>query len=235
MTAPLVGLTTDSADAPTDGHPVQPCAAVPERYLEAVADGGGRPILLPPSTGPPDGVLDAVDAIVVIGGADVDPATYGQVTSVPHPGASPRRDRAELALVRDALRRGMPVLGVCRGSEILNIAHSGTVVGDLGERAPDHAGRGGGFGEHRVHVEDGSRLAAIVGTSLLVHTYHHSGIGRIGAGLRAVAHAEDGTVEAVEATGGPFALGVLWHPEMADRRPLFAALVAAAGHRAAGK
>jgi putative glutamine amidotransferase len=224
----LIGLTTDTATTETGGHPVQRCVAIPERYLEAVEGAGGRPILLPPSKRPPDEVLNLVDALIVIGGCDVDPHTYGATDSPAVRGADRWRDDADLRLLRHALRRRMPVLGICRGSEMLNVAHGGAVVADLDERARLHLHDHGGFGEHAVDVEPESRLGKAVGARLSVHTYHHSGIGAIGAGLRPVAHAPDGTVEAVESSGAAFAVGVLWHPEMADRRPVFDALVAAA-------
>jgi gamma-glutamyl-gamma-aminobutyrate hydrolase PuuD len=140
------------------------------------------------------------------------------------------RDRAEISLLNAALERDMPVLAVCRGSQVLNVARGG----DLEQHLPDvvgdekHKHTPGVFADHVVRVDEGSRLAGIVGGHMPVKSHHHQGYGRIGEGLRQVAWAEDGTVEALEDPRARFALGVLWHPEEGEDAELFEALVAEA-------
>ena len=210
---------------------------LPHLYVASVHRAGGVPVLLPPL---PDGAAEAlagVDGLLVAGGADVEAERYG---AVPRDGDdAPRRDRDawELALLDEALRQGVPVLGICRGAQVLNVAAGGTlhqhlpdVVGsDVHRPAPAQHGR------VRVAVEPGSALADVVGPAADVPCYHHQAVDRLGRGLRATARAEDGTVEAVELPGDAFVLGVQWHPELDvhDDR-LFAALVQAAVRRRAG-
>jgi gamma-glutamyl-gamma-aminobutyrate hydrolase PuuD len=146
------------------------------------------------------------------------------------------RDRAELALLEAALARDMPVLAVCRGSQVLNIARGGDLVQHLPDVVGDekHKHTPGRFADHDVTLEPGTRLAELLGDRAPVKSHHHQGIGRLGEGLKVAAYAEDGTVEAVEDTSHRFAFGVLWHPEAGDDLRLFEELVgAAADYRAA--
>jgi gamma-glutamyl-gamma-aminobutyrate hydrolase PuuD len=226
---PVVGITTYVVPAKWSYWELE-AALVPADYVRAVERAGGRPLLVPPAE---DGVaetLDAVDGLVFSGGADLDPALYGQE---PHPetlGVGEQRDRAELALLEGALARDMPVLAICRGSQVLNVARGGDLVQHLPEVVGDekHKHTPGTFADHDVSLEEGTRLADILGDRAPVKSHHHQGFGRVGEGLRVAAHAEDGTIEAVEDPSHRFALGVLWHPEAGEDMKLFEELVTAA-------
>jgi putative glutamine amidotransferase len=204
--------------------------------VQAVEQAGGRPVLIPPSE---DGVaetLAAVDGLVFSGGSDLDPDLYDDEPHEATAGVVPERDRAELALLEAALARDMPVLAVCRGSQVLNVARGGDLVQHLPDVVGDdkHKHTPGTFADHDVTLEPGTRLAELLGDRAAVKSHHHQGFGRVGRGLRVAAHAEDGTVEAVEDPSHRFALGVLWHPEAGGDRKLFEELVgAAAEYRAA--
>jgi putative glutamine amidotransferase len=204
--------------------------------VQAVEQAGGRPVLIPPSE---DGVaetLAAVDGLVFSGGSDLDPDLYDDEPHEATAGVMPERDRAELALLEAALARDMPVLAVCRGSQVLNVARGGDLVQHLPDVVGDdkHKHTPGTFADHDVTLEPGTRLAELLGDRAAVKSHHHQGFGRVGRGLRVAAHADDGTVEAVEDPSHRFALGVLWHPEAGEDRKLFEELVgAAAEYRAA--
>lgn len=206
-----------------------PAALLPRSYVDCVARAGGVPVLLP-SVGDDTSALSAVDALVIAGGADVGPERYGQ-DAHEKTVARPERDEFEFALVRDAMARELPVLGVCRGMQVLNVACGGTLTQHLPEVAghAEHQPAPAVYGPQRVTFAPGSRVAEILGAEAKVQCYHHQAVDRVGTGLTPVAWAADGTVEAVEAPGERFLLGVQWHPEQTieDVR-LFAALVAAA-------
>ena len=228
---PIIGITSYAQPARWGAWDL-PAALVPLHYVESVERAGGRALLVPPSD---DGVaetLDVLDGIVFSGGIDVDPASYGADR---HPSTDPAqeyRDRAELALLEAALERDMPVLAICRGFQLLNVLHGG----DLVQHLPDAVGHEGHretlgvFSEHVVEVQEGTRLAAILGDRHGgVKSSHHQGIGTVGEGLVETAWAEDGTLEGVEDPAKRFAVGVLWHPEMEEEdKRLFEALVAEA-------
>jgi putative glutamine amidotransferase len=208
---------------------------VPAAYVRAVDRAGGRPLLIPPTGDGIEETLDAVDGLLFSGGSDLDPELYDQE---PHPATSGvvgERDRAELALLEAALARDMPVLAVCRGSQVLNIARGGDLVQHLPDVVGDekHKHTPGTFADHDVTLEPGTRLAGLLGDRAPVKSHHHQGIGRLGDGLQVAAYAEDGTVEAVEDPSQRFAFGVLWHPEAGEDLRLFEELVeAAADYRA---
>ncbi|GIH74866.1 gamma-glutamyl-gamma-aminobutyrate hydrolase family protein [Planobispora longispora] len=202
-------------------------ALLPYGYVEHVVRAGGQPVILPPA-GDPAAVIGRLDGLIVAGGGDIDPARYGEPPHERTGYIRKFRDDAELGLVRGALDAGLPLLGVCRGLQVLNTVLGGT----LHQHVPDVVGHGahapapGRFGRMPVRLAPGSRVAKILGagTADVAH-YHHQAIDRPGEGLTVTAHAEDGTVEAAELEGHPFALGVQWHPEADDECALFAALV----------
>lgn len=204
----------------------------PRTYAHSVQNAGAIALILPPDDGrleDPGPLLDRVDALLLAGGADVDPASYG---AKPHPetsGTWPERDRFELAMAHGALERDMPVLGICRGMQMLNVACGGT----LEQHLPDAVGHAnhrhtpGSFGDHEVRLEPGSLAhRAAGGEQVLVKSHHHQGVAEIGEGLEVTGRAvEDDTVEAVELSDRQFALGVLWHPEEDMNSRVIAALV----------
>jgi len=226
---PVVGVTTYVEDAAW-GHWQLPAALIPYDYVRALEHAGARVLLVPPDEDGVDETLDALDGILFSGGADLDPSTYD---AEPHPetqGVRPERDRAELALLEGALARDIPVLAVCRGVQIMNVARGGDLVQHLPEVVGSEAHREvkGSFSEHLVRIEERSRVGDALGGRAPVMSSHHQGIGKVGEGLREVAWAEDGTVEAVEDPERRFAVGVLWHPEAGADWKLFESLVAEA-------
>jgi putative glutamine amidotransferase len=232
---PVVGITTYVTPARWSYWDTE-AALVPADYVRAVERAGGRPLLVPPSTDGVEETLDAVDALIFSGGSDLGPELYGQE---PHPetfGVHEDRDRAELTLLEGALQRDMPVLAICRGSQVLNVARGGDLVQHLPDVVGDekHKHTPGTFADHDVELEPGTKLASVLGERSPVKSHHHQGFGKLGEGLRVAAHADDGTIEAVEDPSHRFALGVLWHPEAGEDVKLFEGLVAAAAdYRAA--
>jgi gamma-glutamyl-gamma-aminobutyrate hydrolase PuuD len=227
---PLIGITAYAEPSVRWGAWDLPAALVPLAYVRAVELSGGRPLLVPPAKDGVEETLDALHALVLSGGSDLDPARYGADAHPETTGIRDDRDSAELALLQAALARDLPVLAICRGSQLLNV----TLGGDLVQHLPEHVGHDGhketpgAFSRHGVELEPGSRLAAVLGERADVLSHHHQGFGRLGAGLRAAARADDGTIEALEATDRRFAIGVLWHPEANEDLALFRRLVAQA-------
>ncbi|MEZ5098963.1 MAG: gamma-glutamyl-gamma-aminobutyrate hydrolase family protein [Thermoleophilia bacterium] len=226
---PLIGITTYSEPASWGAWGEVPAALLPLGYVRAVERVGGRPLLLPPGDGVEE-ALRVLDGLILSGGSDLDPATYGHE---PHPetrNVRPERDRAELALLEAALGLDLPLLAICRGLELLNVGLGGDLDQHLPERLghSGHRERPGTWSRHEVVVEPGSRLARILGEGVHVHSHHHQGPGRVAAGLAVTARAHDGSVEGLEHPDRTFAVGVLWHPEEGGDDRLFAALVAEA-------
>jgi putative glutamine amidotransferase len=223
---PLVGITTYITAAKWSYWELD-AALVPAAYVQAVERVGGRPVLVPPSRGGVDEILDAVDGLIFSGGADLHPELYGQDTHPETFGVHEDRDHAELALLTAALGRDLPVLAICRGSQVLNVALGGDLVQHLPDIVGDekHKHTPGTFADHDVKLEAGTRLESLLGDRAPVKSHHHQGLGRVGEGLRVAARADDGTVEAVEAPDRRFALGVLWHPEAGEDLQLFEELV----------
>jgi putative glutamine amidotransferase len=231
----LVGITTYVEEA-SWSHWVAAAALIPFAYVRAVERAGGRALLVPPAADGVEETLDALDGLILSGGNDVDPTSYGAEPHAETGSVRPERDRAELALLEGALARDMPVLAVCRGSQLLNVARGGDLVQHLPEVVghEQHREVVGVFSSHGVRVDPGSRLGSIVGEHGPVQSHHHQGFGRVGEGLRETAWADDGTLEAVEDPSKRFALGVLWHPEETEDGALFRSLVSeAAEYRAA--
>jgi putative glutamine amidotransferase len=238
VASPLIGITTYVEPAQWGAWEL-PSALIPYMYVQAIERAGGRALLVPPSTAAIEETLDALDGLLFSGGSDLDPTTYDQdphpldpmtYDQDPHPettGTRPERDQGELALLGAALARDMPVLAVCRGSQVLNVARGGDLVQHLPEVVGDerHKHTPGVFADHDVKVEAESKVGGLLGERAPVKSHHHQGFGRIGEGLREVAWADDGTVEALEDPDKRFAVGVLWHPEAGEDRALFEALV----------
>jgi len=226
---PVIGVTAGVELARWRGWEAT-AALVPLTYVEAVERAGGRAVLLPPSEAGVEETVASLDGLLCTGGPDLDPALYGAQAHPETGGVRPERDRGELALLRSALASGVPFLGICRGMELLDVARGGSLHQHLPEVVGHDGHRGGtaAYSRHRVTLARGSRTGEILGSSVTVPSYHHQGVATVGAGLRAVGWADDGSVEAVEAEGPRFALGVLWHPEQGDDPRLFDALVAAA-------
>jgi putative glutamine amidotransferase len=223
---PLIGITS-YAEEIRWGVWTEDAALVPLAYVRAVEHAGGRPLVVPPSKDGLEETLDALDGVIFSGGGDLDPELYG---AEPHDETDePRteRDAAELRLLEAALDRDMPVLAICRGSQLLNVARGG----DLEQHLPEtigheqHRHEPGSFSDHDVTVAANSRLGGLLGDRAPVKSHHHQGYGRIGSGLEEVAWAEDGVVEGLEDADKRFALGVLWHPEEGDDFALFQGLV----------
>ena len=226
MAKPLIGITTYVEPA-SWGHWQVEAALVPYDYVRAVENAGGRAVLVPPDDEGVDEVLDALDGLVFSGGNDLEPQEYGADAHPATAGTNPERDRGELALLQSALERDLPVLAICRGFQVLNVARGGDIVQHL----PDVVGHEehrevlGEFSEHAVRVDPSSRIHEVHGA---VKSHHHQALGRVGDGLREVAWAEDGTVEGLEDPEKPFLVGVLWHPEAGEDQRLFEQLVEAA-------
>lgn len=227
---PIVGITSYAEDARW-GVWEGPAALIPLAYVRAIEEAGGRPLLVPPSAEGVEETLEALDGLLLSGGADVDPDAYGAQAHPETNGTRPERDAAELALLEAALARDMPVLAVCRGSQLLNVALGGDLVQHLPEIVghEGHKETPGVFADHDVEVLPDTRLHEVIGTHAPVKSHHHQGYGRLGHGLREAARADDGTIEAIEDPARRFALGVLWHPEEGEDAALFRALVEEAG------
>ncbi len=232
MSRPTIGVTAATENISYGAWKDIPAIVSPASYVRAVQRAGGRPILLPPDpedAADPEGVLDLIDALILTGGAgDLDPALYGEE---PHSETGPiqeERDAYELALVRAATRRRMPVLGICRGAQILNVAYGGGIEQHIPDALghEDHRHTPGTFADHDVILEPGSLAARATGDEKsAVKSHHHQGMKSVGRGLLATGWAEDDTVEAVEDPSCPFVLGVLWHPEEDEKSQLIEALI----------
>jgi gamma-glutamyl-gamma-aminobutyrate hydrolase PuuD len=250
----VIGLTTYSEPAQMLAWQRE-FAMLHASYVAATERAGGIAVLLPPqhagaghaaagNTGErhtgagrtgegrsaADEVLDRLDGLVLTGGADVDPLRYGQAPDGRTSAPREPRDEWETALARAALRRGVPLLAICRGLQIINVA----LGGSLHQHLPDVTGHDGHqpspgvFGAVDVSIEPGTRTAGLIGPRVRVSCHHHQALARLAPGLTVTGRADDGTVEAVEVTGPAFAVGVQWHPEenRQDTR-LFTALVEA--------
>jgi putative glutamine amidotransferase len=235
---PLIAVTTSELRRPADvrqpehGEPPRLELALGLTYPEAIERAGGLPVIVPPlrpdTIGP---LLDRVDGLCLPGGPDLQPAAYGEE---PHPElgpTEPRVDALELALVSEADRRGLPILAICRGLQVVNVARGGT----LHQHLPDVVGTGiehrqeapGSVQTHRITIARRSVLHGLIGdTAVSVNSFHHQAVHDLGRGLVATAWAPDGVIEAIEDPGERLVLGVQWHAEgLRDHLPLFEALV----------
>ncbi|WP_295841872.1 gamma-glutamyl-gamma-aminobutyrate hydrolase family protein [uncultured Microbacterium sp.] len=238
---PVVGLTTYLERAKQGVWDVR-ASFLPQQYFDAVTASGASAVLLPPQPRPEQAaaaVLDGLDGLILTGGLDVQPELYGAER---HPLTDPARadrDAWEIALLAGARERGIPVFGICRGLQLINVAMGGTLHQHLPEALGTERYRigGGVFAENVVEVDAGTRLAGLVGAgALTVHSYHHQGVDRVGEGLVVTARTDDGLVQAVETDGDDYLVAVQWHPEEnAEDRRLFLGLVAAAARYRASR
>ena len=235
MSRPAIGITVDYQERERPGY------SLPGDYVQSVLRAGGVPVLLPPVQGEEQAglLLERVGGLLLSGGGDLDPAAYGEE---PHPKSRPLhplRSRFELTVARVAAERGLPVMGICLGCQVLNVTLGGTLYQHLPDQVPAAvAHRGGEPGQrafHRVRIDPESHLARILGaTDLQTNSFHHQAIREVAPALRPVAWSEDGLVEAAEARDHRFILAIQWHPEnlaseRAEHLALFAALVRSAG------
>ncbi|GAB2694878.1 putative glutamine amidotransferase [Microbacterium marinum] len=238
---PVIGLTTYLEQAKQGVWDVR-ASFLPQQYFDSVTASGGVAVLLPPQPSPEaaaSAVLDGLDGLILTGGLDVQPELYGAPR---HPLTDPARadrDAWELALLAGARERGIPVFGICRGLQLINVAYGGTLHQHLPEALGTERYKigGGVFAENTVEVDADTKLAGLLGAGPFgIHSYHHQGVDRVGDGLVVTARTDDGLVQAFEAPGDDYLVAVQWHPEenSADRR-LFLGLVAAADAYAASR
>jgi putative glutamine amidotransferase len=228
MSRPVIGLTTYAEDARFGLHDTF-SAVLPLSYVRAVHASGGRAVLITPDNPDPE-VLGSLDGIVFTGGSDIDPSYYGEQ---PHPQTRirPDRDRAELMLLQAAIDRRLPMLGICRGLQLMAVGNGGRLhqhVPDLGHR-DDRPKTHPEYGQHPVILTPGSQAHAIVGQQIMVHSFHHhQGVADPGRLQITGRSPQDGLAEVVEDLSLPFAIGTQWHPEDSSDLRFFAALVTAA-------
>ena len=229
---PLIGICAYEVPAAFSHWRDVTSVMIPSGYTRSVHDAGGLPLVLPPFEDNTE-LLDLLDGLVFSGGPDIGPDAYGAPTHAETTPVWPHRDRAEIAMMRAALDRRVPVLGICRGMQLLNVVCGGTLqqhLADVLDDASPHKAAPGTFARHPVEIEPGTRLWSILDHAPGAHSCHHQAPERIGDGLTVSARAADGVVEGLELREHPFAVGVLWHPEEdpADGAALFRALVEAA-------
>lgn len=222
--APIVGITTYAPNAKRLARmrgvafTREDQFRLPTEYVAAIRRAGAVPWLLPPGEPHLDEFLHAIDALVLPGGGDVDPALYGGNAHAQLYSVNRGRDETELALARAAIERDLPTLAICRGMQVLNVALGGTLIehlpDEVGNTVPHRGRTSGTYSAHDVAVESGSRLAGIVGgTRTGTASSHHQAVRVLGRDLVVTARAEDGTIEAVELPRQAFFVGVQWHPE----------------------
>ena len=226
MTRPIIGICAAIESAQWAAWEVVVNLS-PRTYSLAVQRAGGIALVLPPDdvvAESPDELLDKIDGLILAGGSDIDPGSYG---AQPHPetrGTWPERDRFEIGMGTRALERDMPVLGICRGMQMMNVIQGGTLNQHLGLELHRHTP--GAFTDHGVRLEAGSLAERVVGGEHTdVKSAHHQGLDDFGEGVVATGHADDGIVEAIELPDRGFAVGVLWHPEEDERSRVIGSLV----------
>jgi putative glutamine amidotransferase len=225
---PVVGITSYVEQARWGVWDL-PAVVLPFRYVGRVEAAGATAVVLPPSATRDAEVLDRLDAVVFAGGADLDPALYDQPAHEQTAGLRPDRDAAEVPLMRAALDRDLPLLGICRGMQVLSVVSGGSLTQHLPDLVGHerHRPSPGVYGHHGVHLAPGSIAHRLLGDEVSVPSYHHQGLASAGS-LTVTGWADDESPEVVEDPSRRFALGVLWHPEAGDDLRLFEALVGAA-------
>lgn len=225
---PIIGITTYVEPASWLVWRDLPTALIPQAYVESVTRAGGRAVLLPPDDLDAD-VIGVLDGLVLSGGADLGPQLYGEQPG-PMTVSRADRDTSELLLTRAALAVDLPILGVCRGMQLLAVAAGGRLHQHLPEELghEKHRPAPGVYGEHEASFTPGSRIAGLMGDDLAIHCYHHQGVADSGT-LTVTGRTEDGLIEAVEDPAHRFVLGVQWHPEVVRDERLFGAVIKAAG------
>jgi putative glutamine amidotransferase len=226
---PLIGISTYREQARWGFWDV-PAVLLPASYADAVSIAGGEPVLLPTGSVTAD-VVARLDGLVLAGGADVDPARYGEEPGEHTTVTRPDRDASEVAVLQAALDRDLPLLAICRGMQLLNVVLGGTLLQHLPDvpgTEPHQLGLGL-YAERKVRTAPGTALDTLIGPTATVNCHHHQALDRIASALTPSAWADDGVVEGVEAEDRRFCLAVQWHPETSEDRRLFSGLVAAAG------
>lgn len=216
---PLIGYTTRSGI--TFGEYTAPRFVNNESYAYAIADNGGAPVMIPAVSNDEalGAVYDTLDGLLLTGGPDIDPARYDQERHPKTDGGDTAMEHAEMYLARRAIEDGLPILGICRGIQTLNVAGGGTLYQDVDDERPTaithptHA-NGRDYLAHRVRIEEGTQLARAVGQCEIgVNSMHHQAVRDVAPGFAATAQAPDGLIEAIERPDRPFVVGVQWHPE----------------------
>jgi putative glutamine amidotransferase len=226
---PLIGISTYREQARWGFWDV-PAVLLPASYADAVSTAGGEPVLLPTGSVTAD-VVARLDGLVLAGGADVDPARYGEEPGEHTTVTRPDRDASEVAVLQAALDRDLPLLAICRGMQLLNVVLGGTLLQHLPDvpgTEPHQLGLGL-YAERKIRTAPGTALDALIGPTATVNCHHHQALDRIASALTPSAWADDGVVEGVDAEDRRFCLAVQWHPETSEDRRLFSGLVAAAG------
>ncbi|WP_409022318.1 gamma-glutamyl-gamma-aminobutyrate hydrolase family protein [Dellaglioa sp. P0083] len=215
---PIIGIVGNPNRNPITGMHINEITYTPQGYIDAIIEVGGLPLIIPTDLANASSYLDLVDGLLLAGGQDVSPILYGQE---PHPKLeelNPPRDEMELALIKEAISRKIPILGICRGLQILNVFFGGTLYQDLSDYSnwqvkhlqdptlPEYA-------THSVSIKTNNYLSDTYGSTLRVNTYHHQAINRLGDSLTAIATSSDGLIEGISSNDG-LILGVQWHPEM---------------------
>jgi putative glutamine amidotransferase len=239
MRKPVIGIGSDIQSNP--GKRDQAFAYT--TYVEALKRAGAVPVLIPPQPENVDQLISGLDGVLLAGGEDFDPSSYGEKPHETVEPMDPRRQSNDLALARRARERGIPTLGICLGLQAMNVAAGGSLIQDIDSHVDtdiEHASVPEDRARHHVMVEQGSRLSSILSSAELdVNSSHHQAIKDVGEGLRVTAHAPDGIVEGLEDPGHPFYLGVQWHPEdmngETSASELFGAFVKAAREHAQKK
>lgn len=241
---PMIGITTYHGSADWRGWPEE-AALLPWTYVTSIRNNGGSAILLPPNGDAAvaaveaENIVSRLDGVVIAGGGDIDPAIYGAPAHPETDVSAPDRDVWELAIAEAAIKLRVPLLGICRGMQMLNVACGGTLHQHIPDLVGhhDHSGHDKGFGRHQVRVTAGTTVLSILpdgGEYFDVPTHHHQAVDKTGDGLAAVAWADDGIIEAIESVSpDDFTLGVQWHPEQGTDFRLFRALATAAERHSA--